>query len=94
MDLLVNPPLGNPDHFSVSFSVKMDFKIPDTSFSRKVYLKSSFDWPLIGDDLFNHNWNLVYNSQSPISEVNKVTTFLIDRFVPSKIIRQKMNDKA
>ena len=38
---LVDPPLGSSDHCSISFSVKMGFKIPNITFSRKVYLSIS-----------------------------------------------------
>ena len=31
-DPLVDPPLGNSDHSSISFSVKMGFKIPNITF--------------------------------------------------------------
>ena len=43
VDLLVGSPLGNSDHFSISFPVKMGFRIPNITFSRKVYLKSHVD---------------------------------------------------
>ena len=36
---LVDSPLGNSDHSSISFSVKMGLKILNISFSHKVYLK-------------------------------------------------------
>ena len=72
----------------------MAFKIFNISFSRKVYLKSHIDWSRVGDDLFNHNWSVVYNSPNPVSELNRVITSLIIRSVPSKVIRRKVNDKA
>ena len=37
---LVDPALDNFDHSSVSLSVKISFKIPNITFSQKVYLKS------------------------------------------------------
>ena len=85
--------LGDSDHSSISFSVKMNFKIPNISFSCKVYFKSRVDWPCVGNDLLNHNRNVVYKSPNPVSELIKVITSLIDRRVPSKVIRRKMNDK-
>ena len=44
---VVDPPLGNSDHSSISFSVKMGFKIPNITFSHKVYLKLHVDWPRV-----------------------------------------------
>ena len=46
VDSLVDPPLGNSDHSSISSSVKMSFKIPNITFSGKVYLKSNVVWLL------------------------------------------------
>ena len=39
VDPLVDSPLGNSDYSSISFSVKMCFKILDITFSCKVYPK-------------------------------------------------------
>ena len=82
VDPLAGPCLGTSDHFFISFSVK------------KMYLKSCVDWPCVGEDLHNFNWSAFYNSPNPVSELNKVITSLINRRIPSKIIKQKVNDKA
>ena len=54
-DPLVDSPLSNFDHSSCSFFVKMDLKIPNITFCRKMYLKSRVDWPRFGEDLCNFN---------------------------------------
>ena len=84
---LIDIPLDNSDHSSISFSVKMGFKIPNITSSHKVHLKSRVDWPRVSEDLRNLNWSGVYNSSNPVSELNKVITSLIDRHVPTKIIK-------
>ena len=84
--LLVDSPLGNFDHSSISFSVKIGFKFPNTSFSRMVYMKSHVDWPRVGNYLINDNWSMVYNCRNPVYEFIKVIT--------SKVIRSTLNDKA
>ena len=94
MDPLVDPPFRTYDHSSISFSVKISFKIHNISFSRKVYLKSRVDWPRVDYDLLNQNWSVVYNSPNPMIDFNKVNTLLIDKCVPSKVIRRKVTDKA
>ena len=86
LNLSIDPPLGNSDHSSISFSVKNGFKIPNISFSCKVFLKSRVNWSRVGDDLLNHNWSAVYNRRIPVFELNKVFTSLIDRRVLSKVI--------
>ena len=37
---VVDPPLGNSDHSSISFTLQLGFCIPSIMFSRQVYLKS------------------------------------------------------
>ena len=37
---------------------------------------------------------VVYNSPNPVSELNRVITSLIDKRVPFKVIRRKVNNKA
>ena len=37
---------------------------------------------------------MVYKSPNPVSDLNKVITSLINRRVPSKVIRRKGNDKS
>ena len=75
VDPVVDPPLGNSDHSSISFSVKMGFKIPNITFSQKVYLKSRFDWPGVSEDLYNFNWSAIYNIPNPVSKFKKVNNF-------------------
>ena len=72
----------------------MGFKIPNNSFSCKVYLKSCIDWPRVGNGTLNHNWSAVYNSLNLDFKLNKVINSLIDSRVLSEVIRQKVNDKA
>ena len=85
--------LGSSVHSSISFSVKICFKIPNITFSCKVYLKSRVNLPCVGNDL-NYILRVVYNSQNPVSDLNKVIISLFYRLVPFKVIRQKVNDKA
>ena len=42
----------------------------------------------VGEDLRKFNWNAVYNSGNPVSELNKVITSLIDRRVPSNSLEE------
>ena len=48
-----------------------------------------FDWPRVGDDLLNHNWNVVYNRPNLVSEFSNVITSIINRRIPAKVIRKK-----
>ena len=65
----VDPLLGKFYNSSISFSLKMGFKIPNISFSHNVYLKSRVDCPHVGNDLLNNNWSVVSNIQNSVSEI-------------------------
>ena len=58
-----------------------------------MYLKLCVDWPHFGNILYQI-LSVVYNHPNPVSVLNKLITSLIDRPVPSNVIRQRMNDKA
>ena len=50
-------------------------------------------------NMFRNNYFIflffaLYNSSNPVSELNKVITSLIDSCIPSRFIKQKVNDKA
>ena len=94
VDSVVKPPLGGSDHSCISFSLKLRFIIPNVSLSRKVYLKSRVDWPRVNSDLLNINWSQIYNSPNPAVELNNTLGSIIDRRVPTKIIRSRPSDKA
>ena len=72
----------------------MGFKIPNITFSHKMYLKLRVHWPLVGEDLFNSDWSAVYNSSNSVTQFHKVINSLIDRRIPSKFIRQKVDHIA
>ena len=91
---MVIPPLGISDHYSILFFIKMGFKIPNITLSRKVYLNSHIDWPCICEDLRNSNWIVLYSIPNLLSELNKMINCLIDMRVSSKVIRRKVTDKA
>ena len=50
-DCVVDPPLGNFDHISISFTLQLGFCIPSITFLPKVYLKSCVDWSRARQDL-------------------------------------------
>ena len=75
---MVDLPLGNSDHSSIAFSVKMGIKIPNITFFRKVYLKSRVNWTHVGEDFHNSNWSKVYkrlNTESKSNFFNCVNAF-------------------
>ena len=85
VDHLFDALFGNSDHSSISFSVILKF--PILHFLRRCI----WSHVLIGLVLVMIS---VISIGNPVSDLNKVIPFLIERRVPSKVIRPKVNDEV
>ena len=89
----VGSPVGTSDHSQVKISVELEQVIPEVNFSRKVYLKSRADWNGIYNDLYELNWGTIYRNQHIMECLNNHFVTIIDRRIPSKILRFRLKDK-
>ena len=64
------------------------------SFSRKIYLKSRADWDSIYSDLLTSDWNSIYRNDDVASCLNDHLVNIIERRVPSRVLRFRIKDKA
>ena len=94
VDSAVKPPLGTADHSVISFTLKLSFSIPNVQFTRKVLLKSRIDWDRVTSDIRSIVWSDIYNSPDPIVQLNNILVTIINRRVPTKIIKSRLKDKA
>ena len=90
----VGLPVGTSDHNFVSARIKINQFVPNVSFSRKIYLKSRADWDSICDDLLSLDWNTIYRNDDVASCLNDHLVNIIERRVPSRILRFRVKDKA
>ena len=92
-DATVGTPIGCSDHSHIALKLKVVQNIPDVTVSQKVYLKSRANWDGIDGDLQNVCWSLIYRDPSPASKLNEVLVSIMERRIPSKILRHRLSDK-
>ena len=78
---VVDLPLGNFDHSSISFILQLGYCIPS--------LKSCVKWSRVRQEF---TWGNVYNSPNSVNAFNELLTFIISRIVLTKI--RRLTDKA
>lgn len=90
----VGPPIGSSDHNFISANIKINQFVPDVSFSKKIYLKSRADWVSIHSDLLNLDWSSIYRHADLVSCLNGHLVNIIERRVPTRILKFRNKDKA
>ena len=89
----VGTPVGTSDHSFLSCNLTTSQHVPDISTSKKVYLKSRANWGAVCSDLSNVSWSNIYCDPEPASRLSDLLCGVLDRRVPSKIIRNRNSDK-
>ena len=89
----VGAPIGKSDHFSISCNLKVVQSISNITISQKVYIKSQANWDAITADLTRICWSQIYNDNDPISVLNSALIDIIDRRIPSRIIKHRARDR-
>ena len=90
----IGSPIGTSDHCFVSAVIKLDQRVPDISFTRKVFLKSRADWDGIHEDLFQLDWPAIYRHDNVVDCLNQYLTPIIERRVPSRMLHLRIKDKS
>ncbi|KAK3894304.1 hypothetical protein Pcinc_001927 [Petrolisthes cinctipes] len=94
VETIVLAPVGTSDHNSISCKINLEFTVPDITITRKVYLKSRVNWDNVCDDVTNIQWNHILRSDDPVSSLNNSLLEILNRRVPSKLIKSRIKDKA
>ena len=90
----VGSPVGTSDLSYVSAIIKAEHAVPDTSFSRKIYLKSQADWDDILNDLCELDWPDIYRQVDFVAFMNDGFERIIVRRIPSRVTKFRIKDKA
>ena len=84
-------PIGNSYHSSLSAVILMAQAVPNLCVSWKVFLKHQVNWKTVGGAIRELPWrNISYN---PVEVLNKHLSLLVERYVPTKVIRVRNKDK-
>ena len=80
-------PIGNSDHSSLSAVTLMAQAVPNLCVSRKVFLKHQVNWYTVCGAIQELPWHNIWLSDNPAEVLNKHLSLLVERFVPTKVIR-------
>ena len=94
VDCVVDTPLGNSDHSSISVTLQLGFCIPSITFLSQIFLKSRVDWSRIHQDLQEFTWGNVYNRPDSVNAYNNLLISIISKRVLIKIKIRQLTDKA
>ena len=86
-------PLGNSDHSSLSIAISMMQAIPNLCVSRRVLLKHRVNWSAVCDAIGVLPWQSIWSADSPVERLNVHLSLLVERFVPTKVMRVRNKDK-
>ena len=86
-------PLGSSDHSSLSITFSMAQAIPNLCVSRRVLLKHRVNWSAVCDAIGVLPWRSIWSADNPVEWLNVHLSLLVERFVPTKVIRVRNKDK-
>ena len=89
----IGTPVGRSDHCLISCDIKVVQNISNITISKKVYIKSRANWDTISGDIANISWPQIFNDNDPASRLNSILVDIIDRRIPSRILRHRQKDK-
>ena len=80
-------PLGRSDHSSLSMAISMAQAIPNLCVSRRVLLKHRLNWTAVCYAIGVLPWRSIWSADNPVERLNVHLSLLVERFVPTKVIR-------
>ena len=85
--------LGSSDQSSLSIAISMAQAIPNFSVSKRVLLKHRVNLTAICDAIGMLPWRSIWSADNPVERLNVHFSLLVERFVPTKVIRVCNKDK-
>ena len=79
-------PLGSSDHSSLSIAISIAHAIPNLCVSRRELLKHQVNLGVLP-------WRRIWSADNPVERLNVDLSQLVERFVPTKVIRVRNKDK-
>ena len=85
--------LGRTDHSSLSITISMAQAIPKLCVIMRVHLKHQVNWNAVCDAIGVLPWRSIWSADNPVESSNVHLSLLVERIVPTKVIRVCNNDK-
>ena len=86
-------PIGISDHSSLSAVISMAQAVPNLCVSRKIFLKYQVNWNTVCGAIRELPWRNIWLSDNPVEVLNEHLSRLVERYVPTKVIRVHNKDK-
>jgi hypothetical protein len=86
-------PVGRSDHSTLSVRVSSASSVPNLCESRSVFMKRQVNWDTVGDAVRELPWHTIWKTNQPVEVLNQHLSSLIERFIPTKVIRLRNKDK-
>ena len=86
-------PRGNSDHSSLSATISMAKAVPNLCVSMKVFIKHQINWNTVCNAMQDLPWRNILSADNPVEVLNEHLLLLVKRFVPTKVIRVRNEDK-
>ena len=93
INVAVVAPIGNSDHSSLSAVITTAQAVPNLCVSRKVFPKHQVNWNTVCGAMRDLPCCNIWSSDNPVEDLNEHLSLLVGRYVPTKIIRVRNNDK-
>ena len=88
-------PLGSSDHSSLYIAISMGQAVPNLCVSRWVLLKHRVNnYTAVCDAIGVLPWQSISSADSPVERLNVHLSLLVERFIPTKVIRVRYKDKS
>ena len=86
-------PIGSSDHSSLSAVISMAQAVPNLCVSRRVFLKHQVNWNTVCGVIRELPLSNIWLSDNPVEVLNEHFPLLVERYIPTKVIRVRNKDK-
>ena len=93
VQVAVASPIGDSDHSSLSEVISMAQAVPNFCVSSKVFLTHQVNWNTVCGTIWELPWHNIWLSANPVEVLNEHLSRLVERYVPTKVIRVRNKDK-
>ena len=93
VEVSIGTKIGNSDHCHLNVKIDVKQEIPQFTIQKKIYLKHRTNWDSVRAAIRCLLWSQIFRAPDPVQELNHHLTQVINRFVPTRTLRIRSNDK-
>ena len=89
----VAAPIGNSDHFSLSAVISMAQAVSNLCVPRKIFFRHQVNCNTVCGAMQDLPWRNIWSADNPAEVLDECLLLLVGRFVPTKVILVRNEDK-